>query len=417
MSGDFSNIIVNVLDAISRWFADMSCRVSEIFDDGNVGKGSGFKKSLCLVSGALVILIYGLVGFVYGIVCILLSAFTGREAGDMTFFKRKELLMTAAACLSVFLALFFLARADYARNANNVYYDSRSNINDICTNLQTVNNSDYDTYVYNLRKVLESKKSSPAVMTLRRNIDDELPENLCFATVSDYLVTLLSLEQYDVLENIITHDYFVQNDDQNDYRMFRSYLASSCKDSFRYGRFYKSEYCLDLYLNMTRWKDISSFPQYNNSFYLILLFNERIIERYFASNTNNGLLADVVDDVENIQYVCGELQPGGSEHEDEIIKYLNAVAVFDNSWSTMNYPTDEFESLYKRTSSDVMKQYSLNMALRSQFSKTARIISNGKDYKSSYARLDGLRRLADMELVYPYLRSSLGEYRDERLWW
>lgn len=415
MLGDYNNLIVNVLDSISKLFTDLSCKASEVLDDYNaaISRKSRFQLAFYIVLGAVLMVVYGAAGIVVGVFRIVLSLFGVGKYEDNTI-RKKELLCISAVSGMIFLTLFLLNKYDYAKNINLYYIECRNEINEMCRgDLPSVNTVYEGSCMYHFRNVLECSSTSDEVRDIRAKLDDSIPENLHFATVNDYLVTLLCLEKYDVLDQYMSL-YSVNNNT----KLFYGYLAQQCKKSFRFSRFYTSDICLNLMLKYSKYDSLTSSPHYNNSFYLMRLFNENIADRYFSSHHNNQLMAYIINDVAEIEAIYDDFIKFDlvSSHEEEVIKYLGLVNKFRSTDYMGSYPVDGFLSLNKETNSDIIKQYSLNMALRSQYSNTSSLlltegVSRNK-INNSVSKLQALQERCFREINYPYLSSDLSQYTE-----
>lgn len=418
MFGDYNKLITNVLDSISRWFTDLSCKTSEVLDvyDNHRSGAKRLQKAVYILIGAFFMLISSIYGFVYGTIC-LFTPFLSSQVGDKKSIRQKELLYIFSLCIVVFISLFMINKIDYAKNMNLYYFNNRNDINYICKselpaiNTSYANEEEENAFLYNLRNVLECTKTSKSVSDIRELAKDNLPGELNFATVNDYLITLLSLKQYDVLDNCTS----IYTEKRNEIRLFHQYLSTVCKKSFEYEKFQTSETYLNLIMKFANNSSISDYPHYNNSFYLMKMFNENIIDRYFSSHHNNELLSTIVDNVSNINLVFdeSEFNTPVSHHEGDIFKYLEYVRTFNNGHISKIYPTDEFLQLYKTTESNIIKQYSLNMALRSQHEDTYYQIYNDyddKDIRKSIKKLKSIQNDCNNKITYRYLSNTIDIY-------
>lgn len=418
MFGDYNNLLVNVLDSISKWFTDLSCKTSEILDRNNsdVRPKSRAIQALYIMIGAFFMLLYGLYGIIKGLLCIISSMV--RKENTPSYIKYKELFFVFTMCLALFFIPFLLSTNDYSQNINLYYYNNRKKINETCKyNLLPVN-SYYayyeDSYLYNLRNVLECTKTPQDVMAIRDFLKDDFPKELHFATVNDYLIMLLSLQQFELLNSCTSLPFF-SNPSNNKYnaRLFQYYLSMNCKDAFKFGHFYTSNKCLELKLRFANYNSITDDPHFNNSFYLMRLFNENILDRYLSSHHNNKLLYSIVSDVYNINKVFreAEFDTPISVHENEIIDYLNSVYVFNHYYENHKCTTNQFLRLCTNTESDILKQYSLNMALRSQYEYTYRLWEeNNPEINQNLKILYDINIKCKKGITYPYLLNTLDLY-------
>ena len=249
---------------------------------------------------------------------------------------------------------------------------------------------------------------------MRNMVNDSLPEGLHFATVSDYLVTLMSLEHFDVLDRCAELDYFSGDKNNGNAGLFHNYLENICKDYFNYGQFYKSETCLDLIFKFSKYGSVTNSSDYNNSFYLMRLFNENIMDRYISCNINNDILKEIVSNVSNIGYLMDnfKFRPAVSQHEGEIIEYISALDEFHKGYRTdYRFPYERFMRLHDSTKSDVLRQYSLYMALRSQSEQIPYNIRHGvlsgKQADRELRKWQQILNRCKNEITYPYLLNTM----------
>lgn len=414
MFGDYNNLIVNVLDSISKWFTDLSCKTSEVLDGYgcDTSPKNRAKQALFIMLGAFFILLYGLYGIVKGFLSLALSLFRRGDASN--YIRHKELFGVFTICAVLFLFPFLLSTNDYAKNINIYYYNNRKSINETCRdNLIPVNSYYNNSYLYNLRNALECTRTSPDVSNLRKQLDDDLPKELHFATVNDYLIMLLSLRQFDILDRCACLSYFSDYSNKDNAKLFQYYLSKNCKEAFMYGQFYTSDRCLELKLRFANYNSITDDPHFNNSFYLMRLFNENIMDRYLSSHQNNRLLSKIVSDVYNIDEVFEDFdfEVPISRHESDIIDYLSNVYVFNQHHATHTYPTEQFLHLYANTESNILKQYSLNMALRSQYEHTSWLWNqDGVGVNHNLKVLNDINIKCTKEITFPYLLNTLNLY-------
>ncbi len=408
MFGDYNNIIVNIFDSISKIFSDLSCKASEVFGGYDNGRNSRLRKALYMILGAFFLVIYGITGVVCAIIQIFMPA-GNRQSMSREKLKIRELSCVLTMCIAVFIAFFLLCKTDYAKNRNLVYFSSRNSINETCKNhLPRVNSFDADmtSYLYHLRNSLECRNTSDEVMAVRSMVDDDLPDGIHFATLNDYLVMLLSLEEFDVLDRFVS-----LYDKERNTTIFQKYLNEFCKMSFNFSRFHTSDTCLDLILKYARYESIGGTPHYNNSFYLMRSFNEDIMDRYYSSHHNNDLLSVIINDVWCIEDVFehDKFAAPLSRHESEIMEYLGLVNAFYKE-----YNADDFLAFNKKTGSEVLKQYALNMALRDQFRYTSSLInaydSDRKAIDEALRALEKIKQRSKHEITYPYLASDYDLY-------
>ena len=396
---------------MSKSFTDLSCKTSEAFGNYDSGQSNRFQKALYILIGAFFLLLYGVFGFVFGIFQIFVPA-KRRNSAQSFSLKTKEIVCTLATCLVIFFAFYLLDRTEYAKNINRIYYDCRTKINHLCKQEFPYVNSNgmsMDSYIYHLRNSLESTNTSKEVLAVRTVVKDNLPEGMHFATLNDYLIMLLSIQDFEALGR-----YAYSYDEKNNTRIFNDYLQQFCKISFQFNRFYTSDTCLDIILKYSRYDSITANSDYNNSFYLMRLFNENIMDRYCSCNVNNKLLAAIVDNVDAIN----ELKPERfmrpiSSHEKEIIEYINHIYQFNKAFINGDYPKNSFSALAQKTTSEVLKQYSLYMCMRSHFLHTdwlARNDANETVINRSITLLEQAKDLCRYELKYPYLRKDIDLY-------
>lgn len=415
MFGDYNNIIVYVLDSISKGFTDLSCKISEILDglSNDRSRKSRVKQAFFIIIGALFIFIYAVCWFLYGIYRVIFSNGKGRISLRNNI-KTKELLSVLVLCFILFLSIALLWDSEYVKDTNLYYFDCRNDINESCKyELPSVNSSEMNTYVYHLRNVLECKTSSNEVNRIRKHIDDRLPQEVNFATINDYLITLLSLEQFDILDELSELEYFTDTYNKSDFQLFYGYLLEACKESFYNGKFYSSDVYLELLMKFVDYNSISNFPRYNNSFYLMRLFNEEIIDRYRSCHHNNNLLAKIVEDVDYINDIVDNIGFNSpiSSHEGEIITYLNLVSEFNKIYQNEVNMTDKFLKLNADTKSYVIKQFSLNMALRTQYDYTYWLkYYNDASINSNLLKLKKIQNQCMHEITYPFLLNTLDLY-------
>lgn len=412
MFGEYNNIIVKVFDSISKFFTDLSCKTSEVFSNYDNGHGNRFQKALYILIGAFFLLIYGVFGLVYAVFQIFIPAKRRHDTQKFSL-KTKEIACAFATCLAIFITFYFLNKTEYAKNINRIYYDSRTEINSLCkSDLLAVNSSGtpMGSHIYYLRNSLESKKTSDEVLAVRSVVNDSLPEGLHFATLNDYLITLLSIEDFEALGRFAT-----SYDEMNSTEIFNGYLQQFCKISFQFNRFHTSDTCLDIILDYSDYDSISPDSDYNNSFYLMRLFNENIMDRYNSCNVNNKLLAAIVDDVDAIKELrADKFMSPASSHDKDIIEYINSLNQFHNGHQSGDYPKNRFITLAQKAKSEVLKQYSLNMYMRSQFWHTDWLIknnANGTVINKNLALLDQAKEMCRNELTYPYLYKDIDLYK------
>ena len=102
-----------------------------------------------------------------------------------------------------------------------------------------------------------------------------------------------------------------------------------------------------------------------------------------------------------------------SSHEKEIIEYINYVYQFNKAFINGDYPKNSFSALAQKTTSEVLKQYSLYMCMRSQFWYTdwlAKNDSNETVINRNIKLLEQTKGLCRDELKYPYLRKDIDLY-------
>lgn len=436
MFGDFNNIIVQVFESLSRWFTDLSCKASEVLDetDGVSGAKRRIQRTGFLLFGAISIILYGVVGIIYAIFHAIISIFMGSRYGKVrrcwsdiksgmaeVYSTRgkesksslKDLLPVFLVCVAMFAAIFWISSCDLAKKANQFYFHNRININEFCQNsLPSVNTSDIsdNPQVYHMRKSMECTKTSPRVERIRESVNDGLPAGIHFATLNDYLVTLFALGKYDVLDLFASLETGSVDRANEDAALFHRCLENSCKDLFAYGQFYTSDACLELVMKFSDYGSISLFPNYNNSFYLMRLFNENIIDRYCSTYFNNEILASIIKDTENVKQLYN-LNHIGSSHEHALGKYLDGLCYFyDSILNGYKPPTDFFMDLYSSATSDMIKQYSLYMALRSQCVYVAEILGSDDDPRYVNECVSKWKQIEDLcrdGITYPYLLNTL----------
>ena len=411
MFGDYINIIARVFDSISKFFTDLSCKTSEAFNNYDSGQSNRFQKALYILIGAFFLLLYGVFGVVFGIFQIFIPA-KRRYSAHIFSLKTREIACTLATCLAIFFAFYLLDRTEYAKNINRIYYDYRTEINHLCKQEFPYVNSNgisMDSHIYHLRNSLESTNTSKEVLAVRSVVKDNLPEGMHFATLNDYLIMLLSIQDFEALGR-----YAYSYDETNNTLIFNDYLQQFCKISFQSNRFYTSDTCLDIILRYSDYDSITASSEYNNSFYLMRLFNENIMDRYYSCIVNNKLLAAIVDNVHAINELKSErfMQPI-SLHEKEIIEYINYIYQFNHAYINGDYPKNSFSALAQKTTSEVLKQYSLYMCMRSQFWYTdwlAKNDSNETVINRNIKLLEQTKGLCRDELKYPYLRKDIDLY-------
>lgn len=421
MLGDYSNTIVYVFESISQFFVDLSRNTSEsMCDEGGVR--NRFKKSLYLTLGAGCIILYGIVGVILGIFSLLGAVLLG--ICNIRFVKGasirvKELVNVCTVCGLIFMTVFLLNKAEWAKEENRYYLDRRNDINEAChSGILQVNTLDSDQYIYHLRNVVESNKTSDQVSSMRAQVGDALPEGLHFATISDYLVTLLVFEQYETIKRCAQLDFFVDSKERGNAGLFHKHLENMCKTNFCSGWFYRSDECLDLILDFANNSTIRySRPHYNNSFYLMRLFNENIEDRYASSHRENAILMSIVKDVDYIDYMQeGDSSSSYSKHENEIFEYLSCVKMFraETDEYLKECSTDRFLQIYQATTSDILKQYSLYMALRSYAEPYGRLMRNGSisgpEESEVLSKWQFIENLCNDEITYPYLLNTMAAY-------
>ena len=412
MFGEYNNIIMKVFDSIARSFTDLSYKAADVLGDYGNDKDKRFQKVLYMFLGGLFLLSYGIAGLIGAILHIFIPI-KKRQKNTKISFKVKELLCVFAVCILVFSTFFVLYKTDYAKNTNRVYYDSRVKINNICKNeLPYVNSSDMEigSYLYHLRNSLECSNTSSEVQAIRSIVNDSMPDGIHFATMNDYLIMLLSLEEFDSLDRFVS----TYSDDDNT-SIFHKYLNDFCKLSFQLSRFHTSETCLELIMKYAEYDSISSDSDYNNSYYLMRLFNENIMDRYYSCYDNNYLLSYIIHNVRDIKGLrLDKFMTPQSRHEKEIVEYLNNIKAFHNAAEDGIYPTERLLALSNRSKSEVIRQYSLNMALRSQWEYTNRLIrneANAKTVTRSLAELERLKDAGRLRITYPYLYSDIELYK------
>lgn len=434
MFGDFHNIIIQVFDSLSKWFADLSCKAYEVLDETDEATNTrhAFQRAVFLVLGAISITLYGLVGVIRAIFHAIISLFFGNRhingrlswsyiksgLANVCSAGRKEvkdsardILSVFLVCVALFVTIFCMSSSDFAKKANLYYFNNRTNINKTCQyDLPPVNTSDMkdNPIVYHIRKSMECTKTSPRVARIREAVNDNLPTGAHFATVNDYLLTLLALEQYDILDLITLLDADSIDKANEDAALFHQCLEKSCIIFFSAGQFYKSNTCLELVMKFSDFGSISFWPKYNNSFYLMRLFNENIIDRYLSSHYNNDVLESIIEDIENVksQYWLDNI---GSSHEDNLGTYLRGLCYFHEAIRyKLNPPTEYFRELYSSTSSNMIKQYSLYMALRSQCIYVTTILDSDNAHYVNEC-ISEWRQIEDLcrkEITYPYLLNT-----------
>lgn len=419
MLGDFSSIIVRIFDSISRFFANLSYRTSEILEDGDSSQNR-FQKALYLVLGAIFILLYGIAGIVIGLLYLVWSVTTGRfhfSSAARSSIRTREIITVCCVCGLSFLMVFVLSRNDWARKENLYYFENRTEINSDWYEMPAINTSNSDSYIYHLRNVMETKKTASQVCSIREQVRDTMPNGLHFATVSDYLVTLLAFEQYDVLARCAELDFFMDSKNRGNARLFHYHLESACKDYFCSGRFYKSDKCLDLIFEFAKGHSVKEGrPHYNNSFYLMRLFNESIEDRYISQHRNNNVLMKIVDDVDNVENMKRiDFAQSLSQHEKDIVEYLSCVKMLRLATEDKcEYPTDRFLQIYNRTESEVLKQYSLYMALRSYGEPMGLLLRRGsvgdKQANAILKKWQFIENLCEDSITYSYLLNTMDAY-------
>lgn len=416
MLGDYNKIIVSIFDSISKWFTDLSCKASEVLDGHNnytTSYKNRFEQAFYVIIGSIFMLLYGLLGLMYGIFRFVFSLLRKKKQETYSNSDRimtTEILWVGLMCLGVFFAFSLLSKNDIARKYNRYYLDNRDDINIICRDeLSEINTCQHNSYLYHLRKALECNNSSNQVNKARIQLNDGLPEGLHFATLNDYLMTLLSLEQFDILER------YASIDEDNNIQLFHHYLSQFCKESFYCQNFHKSNAHLELIMKLADYKSITSNPHHNNSFYLMRLFNEVISDRYHSNSHNNQLLSYAIEDVSQIELIFDEYEFNTpvSSREKEIIEYLRLVNIFNNGYHTHQYPIEHFLRLATQTKSNILKEYALNMALRSQYEYTNHLIASKENQEIIRRNLETLRKIqikCQNDITIPYLRNTLYMY-------
>lgn len=420
MRGDYSNMIVRILESISQYFSDLSINSSEVLcgDDGNQNR---FQRALYLFLGAIVILLYGAGGILFGLFRLAEAAIFGKF--HTVFMNRpaimkKEIVAVLSVCSIAALMVLWLSKEEWAKEVNLHYFKNRATINEICRYNISVNTANGNTYVYHLRSVMESNNSSSQVNLIREQVGDTLPQGLCFATVSDYLVTLLTCEQFDALARCAELDYFMTDKNRGNAGLFHSHLEKKCKDYFCSGSFYKSNICLDIIFKFSKFNSIKkNRPSHNNSFYLMKLFNENIMDRYVAQYPSNNMFMQVVEDVSNIDILqWRDCMPNISKRDKDIVAYLSCIkALREGNIDEYEEISEKFLNLYRKTESGILKQYSLYNALRAYAeSKGVQLrgyeISSDQQVSKILYKWQYIEDLCKTEITYPFLLNTMDAY-------
>ena len=138
MLGEYNNIIVHIFESIAKGFTNLSCKASEVLDDDdNVVNGNQLQRGFYIIIGSVFMLIYSLVGFIWGVFRLLFHLVSGRSLSTFQVqkgyhstptIKRFELLVICLICVAVYASLYWLCNVDWAKNTNLYYYNSRYDI-------------------------------------------------------------------------------------------------------------------------------------------------------------------------------------------------------------------------------------------------------------------------------------------------
>lgn len=420
MHGNYNNTILRIFESLSQFFADLSCKATEVFDE----IGSRSNRALVAVYtifGAAIMLIYGVLGLIIGLFRLVGAVIIGNSQTTLNqgiYIQRRDLVVVCSICVAVFFSVYWLSRIEWAKETNLHYINNRYDINSICRyDMPIVNSSDNYSWIYHLRNVTESENTSREAQYIRNQVGDTLPKDLHFATVSDYLVTLLAFEQYETLSKCAKLDYFKESKNRGNAELFHHHLEKQCKEYFELGLFYKSDKCLDLIFEFSKGESIKAGrAHYNNSFYLMRLFNEDIDDRYLSSHSIHAELAKIVNDVDNIKYMQPEsISRSLSRRDNDIWEYLLSVKQLYLAYDEQcEFPTDRFLQIYNKTNSEILKQYSLYMALRSYGEPMGLLIRcekvGDKQASDIIAKWEYIERICKNVVTYPYLLNTMYIY-------